>query len=710
MPNNRPQIEKLKSRLIGKEPIGADPFQFASELCRLVSLDFEGAEAHELVLLALDRRDEFGKATILLDGLVRQLGLFPYLDPNDLSLADALAYEAHRPDNMADEFVFHRAQAYAYRLLMSGVNVALSAPTSFGKSLIIDAMIASNRYSNIVVVVPTLALIDETRRRLTARFSEEYKVITHPTQTASEKNVFVLTQERVLDLDDWSFVDFFVIDEFYKLARPREKGDDRYGLLNQAFYELAKNGAQFYMLGPNIQGVTQQNHLRVELQYVQEPNYHTVATHVHRVEGLPQDEFETLIDLCRTLDSSTIIFCKSPARASEVARKLVEAKLDTPGKGISDAASWIGKNYHPEWHFREALSNGIGIHHGRIPRALAQYVVRRFNEGDIRFLVCTSTLIEGVNTAARNIIIFDNKISRENIDLFTFNNIKGRSGRMFRHFVGHVYVFHDDPQSSLPFVDVPAMSQSGDAPDSLLLQFDEEDLSEESKARLRRFQSQTHLSIEVIRKNRGVEPDVQIAVAKRISQFSSDEKSLLAWDQFPSYNQLVQITQLIFEEFDGRKIGSGSARSPEQLAVMIQNLQRRPTISQMIDQQIKYSQSPDEAVTRVLDFIRLWTDFHFPKLLRTISSIQRDVLSREGLPAGNYDYYASQVQNLFMSPILPALEEYGIPLVTARKFEQALPAGATLDESLEFVRRMNFSRITLDPFERGLAEDAQQHL
>ena len=57
--------------------------------------------------------------------------------------------------------VFHRVQAQVYWHLIDGENVILSAPTSFGKSLIIDALIASGKYRRIVLVVPTIAPIDE---------------------------------------------------------------------------------------------------------------------------------------------------------------------------------------------------------------------------------------------------------------------------------------------------------------------------------------------------------------------------------------------------------------------------------------------------------------------------------------------------------------------------------------------------------------------
>ncbi len=475
MPVDRQLVASLFQRLSSPERIAEDSFGVVRDLCRIISDDDEAPYSHELVLRAMEHRESFGAASVVLDGLLRQVGLFPYLDPTHLSLADFLAYEAHRPERLGDDIVFHRAQAHVYQLLMAGENIALSAPTSFGKSLVIDAVVASGRYKNIVIVVPTLALIDETRRRLTERFRGEYKVVTHPSQERANKNLYILTQERVLEHDDWSGIEFFVIDEFYKLAPQRDDGE-RSAALNHAFYRLAKTGAQFYMLGPNISGITQQNHLRITLRFIKEPHFHTVATHVHRLR-FGEDEFETLIDVCRPLTEPTIIFCSSPARASEVARRLVAAGLGGENKRLQEAAEWISATYHPEWHFGKALSCGIGIHHGRIPRSLAQYAVRRFNDGDIRFLACTSTLIEGVNTKARNIIIFDNTINREEIDLFTFNNIKGRSGRMFQYFVGHVYVFHSDPQVDLPFVDVPVFSQSTDTPDSLLIQMDLDDLT-----------------------------------------------------------------------------------------------------------------------------------------------------------------------------------------------------------------------------------------
>ena len=60
-------------------------------------------------------------------------------------------------------------------------------------------------------------------------------------------------------------------------------------------------------------------------------------------------------------------------------------------------------------------------------------------------LICTSTLIEGVNTAAKSVLIYDKAIANRNYDFFTFSNIRGRAGRLGQHHVGKVYLSTDLP-------------------------------------------------------------------------------------------------------------------------------------------------------------------------------------------------------------------------------------------------------------------------
>lgn len=347
--------------------------------------------AQEIILRLLEKRDSLKKYEALLDSLVRQAGLFPYLETEKLGLSDYIAYEFHRPIGMEkDNIVFHRAQAEIYRELLAGKNVILSAPTSFGKSLIIDAMIATGRFKDIAIVVPTIALIDETRRRL-SKFSDSYKLITHASQEPGDKSIFVLTQERVVDFLEVGNIDFFVIDEFYKI-NPTEKSDDRSIVLNQAFYKLLQSNAQFYLLGPNvdrISGISGQ----IEFSFIK-TDYKTVVSEFHRINVSEEKAMSKLMALVASLDEPTLIYCKSPNSVNKVVQEMLQKDMYGDVPELADATKWLKLNYHPKWLLAEALAKGIGVHHGKIPRAISQYSVRQFNAGLIKVLVCTSTLIE----------------------------------------------------------------------------------------------------------------------------------------------------------------------------------------------------------------------------------------------------------------------------------------------------------------------------
>jgi replicative superfamily II helicase len=121
------------------------------------------------------------------------------------------------------------------------------------------------------------------------------------------------------------------------------------------------------------------------------------------------------------------------------------------------------------------VSAGIGVHHGRIPRAVASQFIRSFNSGDLPILLCTSTLIEGGNTAAKSVFIYDKAINRDDYDFFTFSNVRGRAGRLGQHFVGSVYLFHTPPEHENIEVTPPLFGDLDDAPDEFVVQISEED-------------------------------------------------------------------------------------------------------------------------------------------------------------------------------------------------------------------------------------------
>ena len=109
---------------------------------------------------------------------------------------------------------------------------------------------------------------------------------------------------------------------------------------------------------------------------------------------------------------------------------------------------WLKLHYSNEWILYKLVERGIGIHNAQIPKYLSQIQIRLFNDKEISHIntiIATSSLIEGVNTVAENIILYSNKISKKQFNRFTYNNIKGRAGRMFEYYTGNIYLLEEPP-------------------------------------------------------------------------------------------------------------------------------------------------------------------------------------------------------------------------------------------------------------------------
>lgn len=316
--------------------IATDPFGIVQVICQTVSENPRSTSSVELVLRSLEHRQQFVGCDQVLDELARAVGLYPYAEPASFDTRGLLAYEYHRPLDMDPTLVFHRVQAEVYRSLLNGDNVVLSAPTSFGKSLLIDAMVATGKYTNIAVVVPTLALMDETRRRL-ARTFPRFKIVTHPSQSLAESNILVLTQERLLAFDELPGIGFFVIDEFYKLDLEGDRS--RSIALNHAFYRLWKGGGQFYLLGPNIESLPHGLDQELNFRFIR-TDYATVVSE-HITAGHGKNDYDSLVQVASKLKDPTLVFCSSPHRVNEVAELFIQKGIVRPLASLNSAARWL---------------------------------------------------------------------------------------------------------------------------------------------------------------------------------------------------------------------------------------------------------------------------------------------------------------------------------------------------------------------------------
>lgn len=697
-------LEDAKQTLRSAGGLNGNAFSILGTIARTAAHPEQVDESRDLLVRLLDRRDELSPSYIpLLEALVVRLGLYPYVaQPDLLPTSDQLAFEYHRPEALEDEgFVFHAMQRVVFDRLMDGQSVVLSAPTSFGKSAITDALVASEKWDNIVIVVPTLALIDETRRRL-SRFSGIYKIVTYPNQRLGRKTLMVMTQERLLEVEELPPIGLFIIDEFYKLD---PIGDaDRSTLLNIAWDRLRRTGAQYYLTGPNVDNLHEA--LPPELhENLIVTDFRTVAVDEEQVRT--GDERERLAEVCAGLEPPTLIYCKSPKRVRQVGRWLLEDGLGANSPELAAASHWVAENYDPEWILARCLKAGIGLHHGRVPRALQHHLVRQFNGGYLKYLVCTSTLIEGVNTAARNVVIMDGRLSTKKLDYFTFSNIRGRAGRMFRHFVGRVCVFNSPPSASQTTVDIPISSQSARASTAALIQLPEEELSPESFERVRHIFEQDLLSIEVIRANKGVDPDRQLQLAEEIASNPGYYSNMLSWNGIPRWEELKVVSQLILDHLV--EPGQRGRVTASSLATRLNLARKAPgDIAAMVEAQLRFSEDRDDAVEDVLFFLRNWVGHTAPRAIGALDRIHREVLRPFGLRTGNYRFYISQLESQFLPPYFINLEEYGLPTQVAQKLRVLGLRGAELDELLNRIRVVAANPALLEllePFEQEMLDE-----
>ena len=180
-------IDETINFIINSKDINLDKSFEYSKLCSKLLRNKETENlGRRLIINIIDNWKKLDERTheVWID-LIEAEGFYPYLEKEKLSIkstASAIRKETSKSKNL--DYYLHDEQQKVKNLLDSGKNVIVSAPTSFGKSLLIEELVAEKKYFNIVIIQPTLALLDETRKKL-KKYSEDYHIIVRTSQEAS---------------------------------------------------------------------------------------------------------------------------------------------------------------------------------------------------------------------------------------------------------------------------------------------------------------------------------------------------------------------------------------------------------------------------------------------------------------------------------------------------------------------------------------------
>lgn len=339
-------------------------------------------------------------------------------------------------------------------------DLVMVAPTSYGKSQLITDFCTRNPQTNICIVVPTKALIAQTRRRLLENLSEDDRrpVLTHPESYRSEIKSFVavFTQERLLRFlteHPTAGLDHVIVDEAHNLL---EMGD-REVLLSQVlilarskFPELKFQFYTPFLVDPNNlklrHAAMETRNFKVE-EKMKTERFYKVNYPTNRELRQYDPYFDKLLvsaeEVPDTLElfieqrssEKNIIYINSPKKIEIFARNFCAHQKEVDSEEIDLVCKSISDYIHQDYNLVSALRAGLVYHHGSIPDLVKLYVEDAFSRIDkFRWIVCSSTLLEGVNIPAQTMFLLDIAKGRKHLSKSQFKNLIGRVCRFSEVF------------------------------------------------------------------------------------------------------------------------------------------------------------------------------------------------------------------------------------------------------------------------------------
>lgn len=360
------------------------------------------------------------------------------------------------------------------------------------------------KYNNVLLVFPTVALLRENALNMEELNREKemgYNVIKSIDGeiNSQERNIFVFTPERAMQLlanYPNIKIDFFFYDEMYKIDEDycndetddNDEGSKKNPYIEHTFldearaktfriclYILSKRVEDYYLAGPNLkrdkfgkgmQRYIETNDIKIkEMEFeptkrIQVKAYNKIIdedyTDLPYLEKPESVKLHSKVNdrICDVVEyiakkgyGSTMLYCTTPSRANAYATKLAQRHQEkvATNKRFSMFIEHLKRNYNiensvKEWSFVNVLEKGFGMHHGKMPKYIQKEVLDLFNDGIFSLLFCTSTIVEGVNTNAKNMVVLNSKKGGSDLTVFDFKNIIGRAGRYYHNFVGRYFL------------------------------------------------------------------------------------------------------------------------------------------------------------------------------------------------------------------------------------------------------------------------------
>lgn len=383
-----------------------------------------------------------------------------------------------------ENLIFTDFQRKIWDVLCSGKSASISAPTSAGKSFVLQAYLRKRVLEGSLGVacylVPSRALIAQVSDAIGEWRSQEelhnLAIVNIPLNSSddavSTPSVHVLTQERLqatLSMQAEFAPDLIICDE----AQSIQEGARGILLQNVVDSLLARNPkAQIIFIGPNIRNpeifsqlfdvaelagvITKAPSVLQNLIVVNTRSVKKGDLVIERLDGdsrvnlgsvnigrnVPSIK-ERLVWVSERFGKSkpSIVYANRPVDAEDIAEGLSEVSSEPEDSGLDELVDLVKIAVHEKYSLGNCLRRRVGFHYGRIPALVRRGVEAAFAEGKIKYLVTTSTLIQGVNFPAGNLFLCKpRKGQSQEFSSGEFWNLAGRAGRLGKEFQGNIFL------------------------------------------------------------------------------------------------------------------------------------------------------------------------------------------------------------------------------------------------------------------------------
>ncbi|ETT53067.1 DEAD/DEAH box helicase domain-containing protein [Paenibacillus sp. FSL R7-269] len=380
-------------------------------------------------------------------------------------------------------------QRKLWESLLGQNNVSISAPTSSGKSFIIQSYIKYKfdilKKFNVLYIVPSKALLNQVSEQFRRILNKEIMIKTAFINTQVdydnpkyEKVMYVLTPERCLNVlyqkNDSFSPDFIFIDEIQNI----EDEEGRGVLLEYVLNDLSKAWPKTTIVtaGPNISNsdtlfsnifnkecVENETSLSpvFQIKAIVSPDFIynnldlKVTSLQEKAQGLnislPVDfnvkqvadsNSGTLMSkiVKRIADGEqSIIYSPRTDFAEKWALVHLNSLESKASNALRELIDYLKEEIHPKYYLVKCLEYRVAFHHSKLPELVRKEIESLFDSGEILYLYCTSTLIQGVNLPAKNLFLIYPKKRTDELSPFEFGNLIGRAGRIKDSLYGSIY-------------------------------------------------------------------------------------------------------------------------------------------------------------------------------------------------------------------------------------------------------------------------------